>query len=157
LDQWVFRRIGDPDDRPDQPDQEEGQESAPGKYRCGTPMHCSILRNNSVRHLSAGRRSRYVEEMAVLTDDQVDAALPDLPGWEHADGALRRSIKFPGFLDGIDAVRRVAEKAEEKDHHPDIDIRWRTVTFALVTHSAGGITENDLGMAREINGIVGNP
>ena len=95
--------------------------------------------------------------MAVLTDDQVDAALPDLPGWEHADGALRRSIKFPAFLDGVDAVRRVAEKAEEADHHPDIDIRWRTVTFALVTHSEGGITENDLGMARKINEIVGNP
>jgi 4a-hydroxytetrahydrobiopterin dehydratase len=100
---------------------------------------------------------RYVGDMAVLTDDQVDAALPDLPGWERADGALRRSIKFPAFLDGVDAVRRVAEKAEEADHHPDIDIRWRTVTFALVTHSEGGITENDLGMARKINEIVGNP
>jgi 4a-hydroxytetrahydrobiopterin dehydratase len=95
--------------------------------------------------------------MAVLTDDQIDAALPDLPGWERAEGTIRRSIKFPSFLDGIDAVRRVAEKAEEKDHHPDIDIRWRTVTFALVTHAAGGITENDLQMAREINQIVGNP
>ena len=79
--------------------------------------------------------------MAVLTDEQVDAALPDLDGWERADGALRRSIKFPAFLDGIDAVRRVGEHAESKDHHPDIDIRWRTVTFALVTHSEGGITE----------------
>ena len=93
--------------------------------------------------------------MAVLSDDQVDAALPDLPGWEHTDGALRRSVKFPGFLDGIDAVRRVGEHAEEKDHHPDIDIRWRTVTFALVTHSEGGITENDVNMARDINQIVG--
>ena len=53
-------------------------------------------------------------------------------------------------------MRRVGEQAEEKDHHPDIDIRWRTVTFALVTHSEGGITENDRGMAREINAIVGN-
>ncbi|WP_101952570.1 4a-hydroxytetrahydrobiopterin dehydratase [Mycobacterium sp. 3519A] len=95
--------------------------------------------------------------MAVLTDDQVDAALPDLPGWARAGGALRRSVKFPAFLDGIDAVRRVGEKAEQKDHHPDIDIRWRTVTFALVTHSEGGITERDLAMAREINQIVGNP
>ena len=102
-------------------------------------------------------RSGTLGNMAVLTDDQVDAALPDLPGWERADGALRRSIKFPTFLDGIDAVRRVGERAEEKDHHPDIDIRWRTVTFVLVTHSAGGITGNDLGMAREINEIVGNP
>ena len=94
--------------------------------------------------------------MAVLTDEQVDAALPDLSGWQRSEGVLRRSIKFPTFMDGIEAVRRVAERAEEKDHHPDIDIRWRTVTFALVTHSAGGITENDLMMAREINQIVGD-
>ena len=93
--------------------------------------------------------------MAVLSDEQVDAALPDLDGWERADGALRRSIKFPTFLEGIDAVRRVGDKAEEKDHHPDIDIRWRTVTFALVTHSEGGITAKDVEMAKEINGIVG--
>jgi len=93
--------------------------------------------------------------MAVLTDEQADAALRELPGWERADGALRRSVKFPAFLDGIEAVRRVAEKAEAKDHHPDIDIRWRTVTFALVTHSEGGITDKDIDMAREINAIVG--
>ncbi|MET0452007.1 MAG: 4a-hydroxytetrahydrobiopterin dehydratase [Mycobacterium sp.] len=93
--------------------------------------------------------------MAVLTDEQVDAALPDLDGWEHSDGTLHRSIKFPAFLDGIDAVRRVGERAEQKDHHPDIDIRWRTVTFTLVTHSEGGITEKDLEMAREIDSIVG--
>ena len=99
-------------------------------------------------------RSGTVRNMAVLTDEQVDAALPELEGWERADGALRRSIKFPSFLAGIDAVRRVAEHAESKDHHPDIDIRWRTVTFALVTHSEGGITKNDIDMARDINGIV---
>ena len=93
--------------------------------------------------------------MAVLSDDLVDAALPDLNGWERSEGAIRRSIKFHSFMEGIEAVRRVAAKAEEKDHHPDIDIRWRTVTFALVTHAAGGITENDLMMAREINLLVG--
>ena len=92
--------------------------------------------------------------MAVLTDQQVDAALPDLDGWERADGALRRSVKFASFLAGIDAVRRVAEHAEAKDHHPDIDIRWRTVTFALVTHSEGGITDKDVAMARDIDGII---
>ncbi|MEZ0384550.1 4a-hydroxytetrahydrobiopterin dehydratase [Mycobacterium sp. pW045] len=92
--------------------------------------------------------------MAVLTDDQVDAALADLDGWERADGALRRSIKFDSFLAGIEAVRRVAERAEAADHHPDIDIRWRTVTFALVTHSEGGITGKDVAMAGEISRIL---
>ena len=54
----------------------------------------------------------------------------------------------------IDAVRRVAIHAEAKDHHPDIDIRWRTVTFVLVTHSEGGITDKDVAMAEDINGLV---
>ncbi|UVO11208.1 4a-hydroxytetrahydrobiopterin dehydratase [Mycobacterium sp. SVM_VP21] len=92
--------------------------------------------------------------MALLTDDQIDAALTSLDGWERADGALRRSVKFGSFLAGIDAVRRVAERAEAADHHPDIDIRWRTVTFALVTHSEGGITDKDVAMAGEINRIL---
>lgn len=91
----------------------------------------------------------------MLTNDQVDAALPDLNGWERSDGALRRSIDFPAFLEGVDAVGRVAELAEQKDHHPDIDIRWRTVTFALVTHSAGGITDQDLEMAKAIDQLLG--
>ncbi len=92
--------------------------------------------------------------MALLTDDQVNTALPDLDGWELADGTLRRSVKFGSFLAGIDAVRRVAERAEAADHHPDIDIRWRTVTFVLVTHSEGGITDKDVAMAGEINRLL---
>lgn len=91
----------------------------------------------------------------MLTDEQVDAALPGLDGWERADGRLCRRVEFPAFPDGIEAVRRVAEHAESQDHHPDIDIRWRTVTFSLVTHSQGGITQRDLDMARDIDGILG--
>ncbi|QEN13090.1 4a-hydroxytetrahydrobiopterin dehydratase [Mycolicibacterium sp. ELW1] len=93
--------------------------------------------------------------MTVLTDEEVNSAVTKLDGWEHADGALRRSVKFPSFLDGIEAVRRVAEHAERKDHHPDIDIRWRTVTFVLVTHSEGGITDKDVQMAADINEVLG--
>ncbi|MDT5230527.1 MAG: 4a-hydroxytetrahydrobiopterin dehydratase [Mycobacterium sp.] len=93
--------------------------------------------------------------MAMLSDEQVDAALPELNGWQRAEGTLRRSIKFPSFLAGIDAVRRVADHAEAQDHHPDIDIRWRTVRFALVTHSEGGITDKDVAMAHDIDRILG--
>lgn len=95
--------------------------------------------------------------MAVLSNDEVDAAAADLEGWQRTDGALRRSVTFPSFLDGVEAVRRVAEHAERADHHPDIDIRWRTVSFALVTHSEGGITDKDVQMAAEIDGILSSP
>lgn len=92
--------------------------------------------------------------MAVLTDEQVDAAARHLDDWQRRDGALRRSVTFSAFLDGIEAVRRVATCAEAADHHPDIDIRWRTVTFALSTHSEGGITDKDLALARQIDEIL---
>lgn len=91
-----------------------------------------------------------------MSDHYVDeVAAASLKGWHRLNGALRRSVHFDTFLDGIDAVRRVAEVAERCDHHPDIDIRWRTVTFALVTHSEGGITEKDLALAREIDTVLG--
>lgn len=89
--------------------------------------------------------------MALLSDDQISAALTDLPGWTREGVSLRRAVTFSTFLDGIDAVRRIAEHAESVDHHPDIDIRWRTVTFVLSTHSAGGITEKDVALARAID------
>lgn len=89
--------------------------------------------------------------MAVLSDEQVAAAVANLDGWEHTGGTLRRAVTFPSFIGGIDAVRTVAELAEQADHHPDIDIRWRTVTFTLVTHSAGGITDKDVALAGQIN------
>ncbi len=92
--------------------------------------------------------------MAVLSDDEVRAALGVLDGWELADGALRRSVTFPSFLEGIEWVRTIGELAELADHHPDIDIRWRTVTFTLVTHSEGGITDKDVSLAREINEAI---
>jgi len=92
--------------------------------------------------------------MAVLSDDEVDAAAATLGGWQRVNGALVRSVTFPGFLEGIEAVRRVADHCERLDHHPDIDIRWRTVTFVLVTHSEGGITDRDVQMAQDIDGIL---
>jgi len=95
--------------------------------------------------------------MAVLSNDEVDAAAEALEGWERADGALRRSVTFPTYLDGIDMVRRVAELAERADHHPDIDIRWRTVNFALSTHSEGGITQKDVELAAQIDRLLAGP
>ena len=87
----------------------------------------------------------------MLSDSDIEAAAQKLDGWEHVDGTLRRSVTFPSFLAGIEGVRRAADAAERADHHPDIDIRWRTVTFTLVTHSEGGITEKDVAVAQELD------
>jgi 4a-hydroxytetrahydrobiopterin dehydratase len=92
----------------------------------------------------------------VLDPDALAAALdaPDGPAWTVADGRLVRSVECPTFAAAIDFVVAVGRLAEEADHHPDIDIRWRTVSLALVTHDAGGLTELDLALARAIDAEV---
>lgn len=72
--------------------------------------------------------------------------------WEVVDGKLTRAFTFDSFLDAIAFVQRVAELAEELDHHPDIDIRWRTVTLAVNTHDQGGaVTAKDHGLAARVD------
>lgn len=93
--------------------------------------------------------------MAELLDDQqVAAALAALPDWQRDGGALVRTAALASFPAAIDAVREVADIAEARNHHPDIDIRWRTLTFRCSTHSAGGITAADAELAAEIDGVL---
>lgn len=93
--------------------------------------------------------------MPVLTDAEISAALPSLSGWRRESNTLVREFTFPNFADAMIFVNKVAEAAEEADHHPDIDIRYNKVRMALTSHDSGGITRRDLKMARRINGIWG--
>jgi 4a-hydroxytetrahydrobiopterin dehydratase len=90
----------------------------------------------------------------VLSDEQVTQALAGLNGWAGTAEEISRSVKARSFLDGIRLVDAVADAAEAADHHPDIDIRWRTVTFRLATHSAGGVTEKDIALAGRIDELA---
>jgi 4a-hydroxytetrahydrobiopterin dehydratase len=87
----------------------------------------------------------------VLDDAAVDDALKDLPGWRREGDALVLTSELPTFPVAIGVVARVGEIAEARDHHPDIDIRWRTLTFRCSTHSAGGITGKDVELAEAIS------
>ncbi len=86
-----------------------------------------------------------------LTPDQVAAELATLPGWSGDTTALTRSIECSSFPAAIAVVDAVAVAAENADHHPDIDIRWRTLHFTLSTHDVGGVTELDVALARKID------
>ncbi len=90
----------------------------------------------------------------VLEPTAVSAALADLPGWEADGDAIVRSATLPSFPAAIGVVDRVAEIAESRDHHPDIDIRWRTLTFRCSTHSAGGVTDLDVALAAAISAEI---
>jgi 4a-hydroxytetrahydrobiopterin dehydratase len=95
--------------------------------------------------------------MTLLPEGQVTGALErDLPDWKVTSGgkALVREVRAATFLDGIALVEQVAQEAEAADHHPDIDIRYTTVTFTLSTHSAGGVTGKDLALAAAIDRLA---
>ena len=94
--------------------------------------------------------------VALLTQAEIGAALAaDLPAWTQEGSSIVRSVTAASFLDGIDLVRKVAEAAERRNHHPDIDIRWTTVSFRLSTHSVGGLTKYDVALARDIDALAG--
>ncbi len=90
----------------------------------------------------------------LLTDAQISEALEHLPKWHRDGDNIVRVVDFPGFPQAIQAVMRIAEIAENENHHPDIDIRYKTVTFYLSTHFKGGITSNDTSLAQEIDSVV---
>jgi 4a-hydroxytetrahydrobiopterin dehydratase len=91
----------------------------------------------------------------LLSNAEVSAALEELSGWSGDGSAFTRTVEAPDFSTGIRMLVDVAEVAEGMNHHPDIDIRWRKVTFTLSTHSAGGVTGKDVELARRLDVIAG--
>ncbi len=92
---------------------------------------------------------------AKLGDAEAAAALAKLAGWTRTGDAIVKSYTFATFAEGIRFVDRVAVEADRLDHHPDIDVRWTTVTVTLSTHSAGGLTRMDFELAAVIDRVKG--
>lgn len=90
----------------------------------------------------------------LLTARDIENA--ELTDWSVKDESLTRTVELASFAAAIEAVNRVADAAEGACHHPDIDIRWRTLTFTLSTHSAGGLTQEDVDLARRIDQLIVN-
>ncbi len=86
--------------------------------------------------------------MQKLSADQVQENIGDLPSWSLNGDSLQRTFRFDDFVGSMAFVDRVAQLAEQMQHHPDIMIRYNKVTLTLTTHDAGGITENDFTLAR---------
>jgi 4a-hydroxytetrahydrobiopterin dehydratase len=89
-----------------------------------------------------------------LDDDTAAARLTELPGWERTGDEIVRTFECPDFPSAIAFVVRIGFLAEAKDHHPDLDVRWRRVKVALTTHDAGGLTDWDFELAAQIDGVA---
>jgi 4a-hydroxytetrahydrobiopterin dehydratase len=148
---------------------ESGERRRLGALRSEHPL--AVHDGSTDDHLHAPLHSRAVCHALALTPppsasdggfmEQLSAvdvarALAELKDWTGDTTSLRRSIKASSFAAGIQLVDAVAEIADAMDHHPDIDIRWTTITFVCSTHSAGGVTGLDVELARRIDDLAGS-
>jgi 4a-hydroxytetrahydrobiopterin dehydratase len=89
-----------------------------------------------------------------LDESQIQASLSSIPKWKLEKGELVQNATFDDFKQAMTFVNQVAELAESAGHHPDIDIRYNKVRLALVTHDAGGLTNNDFDLAAKADKAV---
>ena len=92
---------------------------------------------------------------ARLSDDEVQQALANCPGWSLVDGKLQREFQFADFQEAFAFMTRVALIAEKRDHHPEWFNVYNRVEITLTTHDAGGLSLRDVKMARKIDALLG--
>ena len=92
--------------------------------------------------------------MKKLDDAQITQSLKALPGWKREGEALTKQFELASFARAVECVNAVAKHAAQVDHHPDMLIQYKKVTFTLSTHDAGGITEKDVSLAQKIEALA---
>ncbi len=90
----------------------------------------------------------------ILNDDEIAAALADLPGWERNGDRLHRTLKFGSFTEAFGFMASVALIAERLFHHPEWSNVYSTVEIAVTNHDAGGLTELDVEFCRRVNALI---
>ena len=95
--------------------------------------------------------------MSLLSEAEIAAGLESLGNWSLSEDrtSISTSFELADFVAALDLVNQIGHAAEQRNHHPDIDIRWNTVRLVLSTHSEGGLTEKDLELAQQINDLAG--
>lgn len=92
---------------------------------------------------------------AKLTDTQVKESLARAPEWSEVSEAIQRTYRFDDFSRAMAFVNKVADYAEDVQHHPDILIRYNKVTLTVSTHDAGGLTVKDFDLAAAADRLAG--
>ena len=90
----------------------------------------------------------------LLKNYEIRKQLHNLRGWTHRGRFIVKSYHFRDFVEGMRFVNAVAKIAESYQHHPDIKVRYSTVTLSIQTHSEGGVTAWDVGLAKRIEGTA---
>lgn len=89
-----------------------------------------------------------------LTDEQIKKELANLQGWSVVNGKLHKDFVFADFVEAFGFMSKAAINIEKMNHHPEWFNVYNKIKVELVTHDAGGITQNDINLARTLNSLV---
>ena len=90
----------------------------------------------------------------LLADEDIEARLSKIEGWKRDQSFITKTFEFKNFRKGMKFVDKVADVAEEQNHHPDIRIAYNQVTLSIQTHSEGGLTKKDFDLAKAVDKLA---
>jgi 4a-hydroxytetrahydrobiopterin dehydratase len=121
-------------------------------FNCGTRLPAGRGRRDNQK-LTEHRRAEVAMRATKMNEPEIAVELKKLKGWTVEQGKLHRVFEFRDFSQAFGFMAQVALAAEAMGHHPDWSNVWNKVTIDLTTHSAGGLTQNDFGLAGKIQQI----
>jgi len=92
--------------------------------------------------------------MSKLTDIEIQGEIQDLNGWEFKENAIRKTFSFESYMDSIEFINRLAVRAEEANHHPDMVVGWCKIDLAFTSHDQGGVTVACVEMAKKAESVL---
>ncbi|MFZ1076385.1 MAG: 4a-hydroxytetrahydrobiopterin dehydratase [Nitrosotalea sp.] len=92
--------------------------------------------------------------LAKLTEEQIQKELANLQGWSVVNGKLHKDFVFADFIEAFGFMTRAAIHIEKMNHHPEWFNVYNKIKVELVTHDAGGITQNDISLAKTLNSLA---
>ena len=94
------------------------------------------------------------EDCGRLNEAEVRAYLDVLDGWEHGEGGIRKSYRFEGYRETIGFVNALAWIVHREQHHPDLEVRFKSCTVFFTTYALGGLSENDFICAAKVDALL---
>ena len=92
--------------------------------------------------------------MSCLSISDIQYAISDLNGWEFKNNAIHKIFTFESYLNSIAFINRLAEIAEENNHHPDLVVGWCKIDVAFASHDQGGVTTACIDMAKRTESVL---
>jgi len=92
--------------------------------------------------------------MEKLTEEQIQSALKELPGWSYENGSIKKTFKTQNYPSTMGFVAAIGGFCQKRNHHPDyVIMKYKEIEVSFSTHSAGGITQNDIEIAKDLEKI----